>query len=410
MPLAAGWLWPLLVLGAGQLVVAAEAERLRLYSPENQVQLPSHQTPSDGAQASDSTGPTAEVPQPFLDDPFAAETGGDDPIAAELNFNRNIAYQRAVSEEEQNLFQDPNCCPQAGAAPVPRPWNLTILTAYEYDSNLRSYPRFEGLGSNIDYDDSRAVLAAFGEYRLVQREGWNLGVIGSAFDSFHFDQDRFNLQDYMGGAYTNVALGEFIAGLRYEFHETRLGGNHLASDNRLVPNLTYMGYDWGHTTVYYEHDTAASNAPFLIPAQIQSGSVNAVGLTQAIYTSGGQGRVYFGYRYQDVEAVGDDFDRVTSMVTGRIEQPLGYGVIYDIEARFFWDDYQNPNSLDFFGRPRADERLELRSGLQRNFTPYITGRLDYTYINSRSNVENLFGVHFFQYDRHVVSTQLIYDF
>jgi hypothetical protein len=177
-----------------------------------------------------------------------------------------------------------------------------------------------------------------------------------------------------------------------------------------VPNLTYAGCDWGHTTLYYEFDTASSNAPFLIPAQIQSGSVNAVGLTQAIYTFQGQGRIYAGYRYQDADSDGDDFDRVTNMVTGRMEVPLWAGMIYDIEVREFWDNYANGNSLDFLGRPRSDQRLELRSGLQQNLNKHLAARLDYTYINSRSNVENLFGVHFFQYERHVVSTQLIYDF
>jgi hypothetical protein len=236
-----------------------------------------------------------------------------------------------------------------------------------------------------------------------------VGVIGSAFDSFHFQYDDFNVEDYMGGAYTNKALGCFIAGMRYEFHETRLGGDHLASDHRLVPNLTYAGYDWGHTTVFYEFDTASSNAPALIPAQIQGGIVNAVGTTQAVYLFNGQGRLYLGYRFEDADADGDDFDRQTNMVTGRIEIPF-WGWIGDVEARHFWDDYQNPNSLDFFDRPRYDRRLELRAGLQRNFNQHWSLRLDYTHVDTESNVENLFGVRFFEYDRNIFSSQIIYDF
>jgi len=37
-------------------------------------------------------------------------------------------------------------------------------------------------------------------------------------------------------------------------------------------------------------------------------------------------------------------------------------------------------------------------------------RLDYSFIESDSNVANLFGVGFYSYQRHILSTQLIYDF
>src|SRR5690606_13337819 len=118
------------------------------------------------------------------------------------------------------------------------------------------------------------------------------GLIGSICDSWHFRLEEFIVQDYMGGVYTNKAVGDYIFGVRYEYHNTLLDRDHLASDHRLVPNITYAGYNWGHTTVYYEYNTASLNAPALIPEQVQSGDFNAVGITQAIYTFGGEGRLY----------------------------------------------------------------------------------------------------------------------
>ncbi len=76
--------------------------------------------------------------------------------------------------------------------------------------------------------------------------------------------------------------------------------------------------------------------------------------------------------------------------------------------RYVWDDYDNPNSLDFFGRARDDNRIEVRAGLQKNFAAPVSLRLDYTYIDNDSNTENLFGVRFYDYDRHIFSTQLIF--
>src|SRR5690606_16519776 len=120
--------------------------------------------------------------------------------------------------------------------------------------------------------------------------------------------------------------------------------------------------------------------------------------------------IYAGYRYQDADTDGSDFDRHSHMVTGRIERPLGYGVIADAEVRHFWDDYASPNSLDFFDRPREDTRVEVRTGIQKAFPRNFTLRLDYTYLGSNSNTQNLFGVNFYEFDRHIVSTQAIYDF
>jgi Flp pilus assembly protein TadD len=303
------------------------------------------------------------------------------------------------------------CGPPADAcAPPPRRWNLSWLNAYEYDTNVPSLARFEGLGDEVDRYDSRWVTALFGEYRFIQEPDWTLGLTGSVFEGWQFDLHDFSVQDYSGGAYTNYAWGDFLAGINYQYHTTYLGNEHLADDHRLVPTLSYLGYDWGHTTVYFEYDTASSSAPFLIPAQIQSGDANAVGVTQALYTFGGNGRIYAGYRFENFAGEGDDFDRDTHMVTGRIEHPLGWGWIGDVEGRYFWDDYKNPHSLDFFERARSDQRLEFRAGLQRNLNLHWTVRLDYTFIDTNSNVENLFGVNFFEFDRHIVSSQLIYTF
>ena len=292
-----------------------------------------------------------------------------------------------------------------------RRWNLTLLTGYEFDSNVTLAPSIPlgGLGG-FDHESSRWTLASFGEYRIVQRPNAVVGLIGSTYDTFQFRLDNFNIQDYMGGAYGNLALGNFILGSRYEYHETLLNGNQFTQEHRLTPNLTLMEGAFGHSTVYYEYDNIDINGFALVPAQIRTGSVNAVGLTQAFYLFEGAGRFYLGYRYQDYRAVGSDFDASTNMITGRVEVPLPWKVVANAEFRQFWDNYANPNSLDFFGRPRADTRTEARVGFQKFLNDHLSLRVEYVYTVNDSNVENLFGASLYSYDRHLLSTLLIYDF
>ncbi|MEQ8667680.1 MAG: hypothetical protein RIC12_00820 [Pirellulales bacterium] len=292
-----------------------------------------------------------------------------------------------------------------------RHWNLSLLTAYEYDSNVPLAPSFIGLGSDFRKEDSRWVTAAFGEYRLVQEPDWTIGLLGSAFANFHFELDDFNLQNYSGGAYVNRAIGPGLVSFYYQFFERLLGGDEIGQEHRLTPSATWLFGEFGHVTGYYEYSTADVQGPVLIPALIRDAQVHSVGVTQATYLFGGQGRLFFGYRFDEAFAVGDDFDRRTQQANIRLEAPLfSPKILADVDVRQFWDDYLDPNSLDFYGRPRSDSRTEVRVGLQWYFTRHWSYRLDYTFVNNDSNVTNLFDVQFYEYDRHIVSSQLIYDF
>jgi len=298
-------------------------------------------------------------------------------------------------------------------AQADRRWNLAVLTGNEYDSNVSLAPSIitGGLGSGLNRGDSRWVVAAFGEYRLVQRDELVVGLIGSTYNSFQYHLPEFDFQDYMGGGYFNAALREnLIVGARYEFHESLLGRQQFTTDHRLTPNASWLQGDFGHLTAYYEFESLDVTGFALVPAQIRTGNINSVGVTQAIYLFDGGGRFYLGYRYDHADTIGSDFDRNTSQISARIEAPLGWKTVGFAEARQFFDDYTNPNSLDFFGRPRSDQRIEVRVGAQKVLSQHVSLRAEYIYANNDSNVESLFGASFYSFDRHLVSTLLIYDF
>lgn len=301
--------------------------------------------------------------------------------------------------------------------PEGRHWNLTLLNATEYDSNLVLAPEFGGLGSNIEKADGRSVIAMFGDYRFIQQDNWNLGVTGSANNTFQYNLDQYNLENYTGGAYSNYAINGWILGSNYQFQETTLDNKQFAADHRITLSATMLEGKAGHVTGYYEFENIDLNAPALIPAQDRSGNLNSVGITQALYLLEGTGRFFGGYRYANTDAHGSDFDVRSQMATGRLELPLTQApiawlqnAVYDIEVRQFWDDYKHGNSLDFDGRARRDQRVEVRSGLQKYLSRHLSLRLDYTFVNNESNVKNLFDVEFYSYSRHIISSQVIFDF
>lgn len=293
----------------------------------------------------------------------------------------------------------------------PKRWNLSFLTGFEYDSNVPLTPVFSGLGGNIEREDSRWVVGLFGDYRLIQDSDEVVGVTGSAYTNFHFDLDQFDVQTYSTSAYWNRAFGDWIAGVTYSFGETLLDRSQFATSHRLTGSVTKRWDDCGHTTGFYEYEYLDLAGLALISAQNRTGHTNSVGLTQAWYIGPQNlGRIYAGYRYDHTDAYGTDFDMNSHMVNLRLEYPIFEDLVFDAEARQFWDDYSNGNSLDFFERSREDQRIELRTGLQKYISQNTSLRVDYTYVDSDSNVANLFGVDFYSYQKHVLSALLIYDF
>ncbi len=336
---------------------------------------------------------------------------------ASLPFPDDVNLRRGTI---QDAFDAPPIAEQDVAAkllPKPRRYDLTVLLAGEYDSNVRLRPELSGLGPDEDKSDYRSLVASFLDYRLIATDDWLVGILGSSYDTFQFDATDFNLQDYMGGGYINRRFGpDWIGATRYEFHHTLLNERRLASDHRLNTSLSRLAAG-GHTTAFYEFNPLDSRAIALRPAQDQSGVTHRVGVKQAIDLFDNSGRVYLVYRFSRTSADGSDFDRRGHQSGIRYEQSLWWNCFADADVRYAWEDYDNANSLDALGRARRDRRTEVRLGIQKSFAPRLTWwpsrsvslRLDYTYIGNQSNTANASGLKFFDYDRHILSTQMLFS-
>ena len=294
-----------------------------------------------------------------------------------------------------------------------RRWNLGIFAGYEFDTNLPLAPFFQGLGSDIERKDSRIVLGLFGGYRLRDDDDYSVGVFGSAYTTQQFQIHEFNVQTYSGGAYINrnQDLDGWFFGANYEFSNTLLDEEQFAADHGLTLSGTRAVLDDDVLTTYYRYNVLDVDGPALIAAQHRSANVHAVGATYAMtMDDDARGRLVVGYRFDEADAKGRDFEMSGHLANARLEYRLADDLIGDSEVRYFWDNYDHPNSLDFFERPREDGRVEFRVGLQKLLSAQLKMRLDYSFIESDSNVANLFGVGFYSYQRHVLSTRLIYDF
>ena len=93
-----------------------------------------------------------------------------------------------------------------------RPWTLSLSAGGEYDSN----PLLSGETIPRD-DDYRGVFRARGTYRVFERGGFTLSSGAEGYWSIHHEEDKVDLQTYLGFLNANYALGPVLFGLNYDF-------------------------------------------------------------------------------------------------------------------------------------------------------------------------------------------------
>ncbi|MDV7389921.1 hypothetical protein RZS08_01155, partial [Arthrospira platensis SPKY1] len=77
-----------------------------------------------------------------------------------------------------------------------------LRQSYQYDSNTILEPQKAGI-PGVDKDSSRFVTRLWMQYLALQEEIWSAGLTGSAYQSFHTEEDseRVNLSSFRFGPY-----------------------------------------------------------------------------------------------------------------------------------------------------------------------------------------------------------------
>lgn len=299
-----------------------------------------------------------------------------------------------------------------------RPWEVQLTLGFEYDSNVIQ------LGSGVDNPagisdkaDYRFIAQPRGSYSFYRKDKLELGIEGSGYFTAQFDLDDFNIESYQAGPFLNYRLTDnLFASIRYGFNFIRVGQESFLTRNIVTPQLTWVEPKFGYTSGYYQFQTRKFDDATEDTALDRDGINNTVGIVQGItlpelFKGAGPANLEISYRFENQQTDGDDFDGNFNSIGATFYAPLPVAKLRaDIGANFGYDLYSNGNSLDADTDKRRDHEFNIIAGLTREIAKGCAIRLDYSYTNHNSNVENGAGQKPYEFDRHQVGIRLIISY
>ena len=122
-----------------------------------------------------------------------------------------------------------------------KPWDLTLSTAYQYDSNVTLLAGGSSLPSGISRKgDSRFVFYGRGAYRFLDAEDWSLGAAYSFYQSLHFELHAFNVQNHQASAFVMYRQPRMQLLIPYEFNFALVGEDTFLRSHAVTPTLTIL--------------------------------------------------------------------------------------------------------------------------------------------------------------------------
>jgi tetratricopeptide (TPR) repeat protein len=301
-----------------------------------------------------------------------------------------------------------------------KPWEVQLTIAYEYDSNViqigSDIPNPAGISHK---SDTRLLVQPRGSYSLIRSGNIDAGIEGSGYFTWQNDLDTFDIDSYQIGPFINYHISKNLyLSARYGFNYIDLGYNPFLTRNLFTPQLTYIEPKFGYTSVYYQFQTRNFNDTFAPGTRSQldrDSHNNAIGIVQGItlpqlFRDAGPANLEVSYRFENQQASGNDYDGNFHTVGGTLYTPLPFWKLRaDLGTAVTFEQYNHGNSLDAGDQKRSDTEYDVTVGLNRELFQGAVLRVDYSYTDRLSNVENA-GQRPFQFDRNQVGIRMIFSY
>jgi Flp pilus assembly protein TadD len=297
----------------------------------------------------------------------------------------------------------------SGAAPQPlageelrKRWSAFGRLAFQYDSNVVIAPTSsdvqaaEGISRQ---SDGAAVLAAGGDYTLLDSDSvWMQGHY-DFYQSVHFQLTKFDLE----GHRLRLDIASKPARVTYGFAAIYdlyfLDYQTFFQEGLGTPWITFAEGPRAATQLYY---TLRARDFFRSPySPYRDGFDNAFGLRQYVNLWSPDWVLGFGYQFDAENTAGsrggNDFQYKGNQFDVGVSLPVYSLARAQLAYLFRLEDYQFPNSRDNFQFARHDQDNQFAVALTRDLTANLALGLDYIGVFNSSNIAD------FDYNRNIVS-------
>jgi len=271
------------------------------------------------------------------------------------------------------------------AAPEPsedkRAVSFEVGTGIEYDGNVAVLD----LDTSANAGDLLA-LAEFGvDYDKPDAGPFDLTLGYNFSQSLHDDFDAFDVRVHRGSATASYDLGRVDVGTTMTYADAALDGDAFLALAQISPYVSRLI----GKRLFLRFAYARSDKEFAgNPARDATG--DGLSSDAYVFLNGLQTYLVFGYRYDDEDAAGAQFDYIGHKLSAQLSRRLPAGkreLTLKTSLRYETRDY--PNATPSIGAPRGDDRVQLEASLEVPFGERVVTRFGYKHADNRSNLPSV---------------------
>lgn len=273
---------------------------------------------------------------------------------------------------------------------VASPWSVEASAGIEYDDNLGTDESDISTGEK----DMAAVLDLSLDYKFPGMSDYEVEAGYYFFQSLYQDYSEFNLQSHSFHLSGSREFNDLDAGLSYRYTRSRLDDDDFMQIHNLQPNLGYSVQPNWYLNLAYSYQ----DKKFFDDAD-RDGIQHALSLDNYIVFNGNKSYVRLGYRVEDEDTDGPQFDYVGHYFNAGLSTPLGLISLktkLDLSYQYFTKDYSNITAS--IGKERNDHRHTFSIKALSNLSDELFASFKYEYIDASSNLstadfhENIFTI------------------
>lgn len=262
-------------------------------------------------------------------------------------------------------------------------WSFSTTVGYEYDDNVT----VSETDTTSNLSDKAVLFDVAVAYQLY--DGPELGLeIGYDFSqSFHEDLSTFDLQSHIISISAEREIMGVDAGLNYLYTRTFLGSNDFLGIHNISPTAGYLVNDHWYVSLRYSYQSKN-----FINASARDGEQSSGTLDNFIFFLEGKGMLSLGYRVEDENTDGEEFDYLGQFFDARLRLPIPGDFMATLNPTltltygYSKKDYKNITAS--IGRKREDQLTNVSGSISADITPSLFTTLKVEHIESISNLRS----------------------
>lgn len=259
--------------------------------------------------------------------------------------------------------------------------SLSVGTGIEYDSNVAVLE----LDTSTDAGDRSLLLDAGVGYDKPDAGRFDLQAGYDFSQSLHDDFDAFDVRIHRGSATLSYDLDRVDIGTTLQHAYAELDGNEFLTLQQFAPYVSklvgrklFLRFAYAHSDKDF-----AGNA-------LRSATANALSADAYVFIDGLATYLVFGWRHDDENALGSQFDYRGDMVRAQLAKRLTAGdreLTLRTSVRIENRDYGSPTPS--IGAARRDDRRQLELSLDVPLAERTTAQVQYEHADNGSNLPSV---------------------